>query len=63
MTVADFPHVNAALNALASVLLVTGYVMIRRRRVVPHATCMIAATAVSAAFLGFYLVYHYPRRR
>jgi uncharacterized membrane protein YozB (DUF420 family) len=53
------PALNAALNAVASVLLVTGYVLIRRRRVAAHRACMVTALAVSAAFLTSYLIYHY----
>ena len=59
MTAADLPHVNAALNAAATVLLIAGFVMIRRGRWQAHAACMIGATVMSAAFLTFYLIYHY----
>lgn len=59
MSVNDLSHVNAALNALATVLLVTGYGMIRRKRVPAHKACMLSATVVSAAFLTCYVIYHY----
>lgn len=59
MSIADLSHVNAALNALSTVLIVTGYVLIRRRQVGAHMACMLGATIVSAAFLACYLVYHY----
>ncbi|WP_350208161.1 DUF420 domain-containing protein [Botrimarina sp.] len=52
-------HVNAALNTLATVLLVIGYVLIRRRNEVAHRNAMVAALVVSAAFLGCYLYYHF----
>jgi len=52
------PAVNAALNATTALLLTTGYVMVRRRRLTAHKVCMLAAFAVSAAFLGSYLYYH-----
>jgi uncharacterized membrane protein YozB (DUF420 family) len=63
LTVHDLPLVNASLNGLATVLLLAGYVFIRRRAVSPsavryHAASMIATVAVSAAFLACYLVYH-----
>ena len=52
-------HVNAALNTLATVLLVSGYLLIRQRREVAHKRVMLAAFAVSCAFLACYLWYHY----
>lgn len=59
MTTADLPAVNAALNATATVLLVTGWRFIRRREIMAHRACMIAAFLVSVAFLLSYVVYHY----
>jgi uncharacterized membrane protein YozB (DUF420 family) len=59
IAISDLPTVNATLNAISAVLLATGYVMIRRRRVNAHRNCMIAAFAVSALFLACYLIYHY----
>ncbi len=55
----DLPAVNAALNATSAVLLVAGYVAIRRRSIRLHKTCMLTALAVSAVFLGCYLYYHF----
>lgn len=52
------PHVNAALNSLAAVLLVAGYVLIKRRRETAHKWTMLASFAVSCLFLACYLVYH-----
>jgi len=54
----QLPHLNAALNAMASVLLLTGWWLIRRRRIAQHRACMIAAVIVSAAFLTSYVIYH-----
>lgn len=59
MNVEDLAHVNAILNSVATVLLVTGYVMIRKGRKVSHGICMGSALLVSAVFLTSYLVYHY----
>jgi protein SCO1/2/putative membrane protein len=53
------PGVNATLNGTCSVLLLVGWWLIRAGRVRAHATCMTLAVAVSALFLGCYLVYHY----
>ena len=55
----DLPAVNATLNGVSAVLLATGYVFIRRRRIDAHRRCMLAAFATSALFLVSYLVYHY----
>lgn len=59
MTVNDLSHVNAGLNAVSTVLILTGYMMIRRKRIAAHRACMISATVVSTAFLVCYLIYHY----
>jgi putative membrane protein len=53
------PHVNASLNALATVLLVVGYVLIKWRQEAAHKWTMLACFAVSVAFLACYLTYHY----
>ena len=54
----DLPALNATLNATAAVLLVWGYTLIRRRRIVTHRKVMIAAFSVSILFLISYVVYH-----
>ncbi len=53
------PHVNASLNALATVLLVAGYVLIKRRQEKAHKWVMLACFGVSAIFLASYLTYHF----
>lgn len=53
-----FPPVNATLNGVSAVLLVTGRAMIRRRKVRQHRACMIAAVITSSLFLVSYLYYH-----
>jgi len=58
VTVHDLPAVNASLNALSGILLLTGYLLIRARRIQQHRACMIAAFATSSLFLICYLVYH-----
>jgi uncharacterized membrane protein YozB (DUF420 family) len=40
------------------VLLVTGYVFVRRGRIRAHRACMIGAFALSTLFLVSYLTYH-----
>lgn len=58
MTITDLPALNATLNAISSVLLTTGYVLIRRGHRQAHKRCMIAALVMSAAFLTSYVIYH-----
>ncbi len=59
MTVADLPALNASLNALASLFLLAGYVLIRQKQVPAHRACMVAALATSVLFLTSYVIYHY----
>jgi uncharacterized membrane protein YozB (DUF420 family) len=56
------PTLNACLNGAAGVLLVLGYLRIRRGERERHKTLMIAATVVSACFLASYLTYHFGRQ-
>jgi uncharacterized membrane protein YozB (DUF420 family) len=58
LSVANLPAVNATLNGIAMVLLLTGYACIRRRRITAHRRTMIGAFATSVLFLISYLVYH-----
>ena len=53
------PHVNASLNALATVLLVVGYVLIKRRQEIAHKWTMLSCFGVSVVFLACYLTYHF----
>lgn len=54
----DLPTLNATLNGTSLVLLVTGYVFIRRKRVAAHRACMLSAAGVSILFLVSYVTYH-----
>jgi hypothetical protein len=59
MTVHQLPALNATLNSISTLLIITGWIMIRTHRKVAHASCMLGAIVASAAFLGCYLYYHY----
>ena len=54
------PHVNASLNALAAILLVTGYVLIKgkQRNEEAHKKVMLSCFGVSVLFLICYVIYH-----
>jgi protein SCO1 len=53
------PALNATLNGLCALLLIAGYVAIRRRHEKLHITCMLLALVVSAVFLSCYLYFHF----
>ena len=59
MSVDQMPTINAALNGLASVFLLLGYIFIKKGNRTAHKRCMIAAFSTSAIFLAGYLWYHY----
>ncbi len=52
------PTVNATLNAISGIFLLTGYVLIKRRHINAHRNAMLGAFASSTLFLISYLVYH-----
>jgi uncharacterized membrane protein YozB (DUF420 family) len=52
-------HLNAALNTLATVLLLAGLWQIKRGHELAHGRTMLAALVVSALFLTSYLTYHF----
>jgi uncharacterized membrane protein YozB (DUF420 family) len=58
MNVTDLPALNATLNAISFVFLVTGYVCIKRGQRQRHRNCMIGALIMSALFLTSYVIYH-----
>jgi len=58
MNVHDLPSLNAMLNGMAAILLVWGYILIRRKKIREHRRIMIVAFTTSVAFLVSYLVYH-----
>ncbi len=57
--VTSLPHLNALLNSVSALLLLAGYLFVRRRRMDAHRRCMLAALGSSALFLVSYLIYHF----
>jgi uncharacterized membrane protein YozB (DUF420 family) len=55
-----FPKINASLNGLSAVLLVTGRALIARRKIAAHRAVMLTAVATSIIFLISYVYYHWP---
>ena len=58
MSVTDLPALNAILNTISTILLITGWVCIHRGDRRKHKACMIAALITSALFLTSYVIYH-----
>ncbi len=58
MPLSAFPALNASLNAVTAVLLLTGWGFIRAGKREAHRWTMVAAFSVSAVFLACYLWYH-----
>lgn len=58
MSVSFLPTINAMLNAMSGILIVIGFLFIRRKRIAAHRACMIGAVTCSSLFLISYLVYH-----
>lgn len=58
MDVRDLPAINATLNAISTVLLVIGFVLIKGGKPAAHKRVMIAAFCVSVLFLTSYVIYH-----
>ncbi len=58
LDVRDLPALNAGLNSLSALLLITGWFLIRNRKPAAHRAVMITALVTSALFLTSYLIYH-----
>ncbi|TWU23555.1 DUF420 domain-containing protein [Bythopirellula polymerisocia] len=58
-TINPLVHLNAVLNSIATVLLVLGFVLIKRGHRQAHGWVMISAFLVSCLFLVSYLTYHW----
>ena len=58
MAIENLPGLNAGLNATSAVLLIAGWVSVKRAKINAHIACMIGAAAVSVLFLISYLTYH-----
>ncbi|MBX3102019.1 MAG: DUF420 domain-containing protein [Bacteroidetes bacterium] len=52
------PLVNACINSMVTVLLITGFVLIRQRKIAQHKTAMLSAFVLSSLFLVSYVTQH-----
>ena len=58
MKFSDLPALNAVLNGLSAILLTMAFLFIRKKNIVAHRRCMLAAVTCSILFLISYLTYH-----
>ena len=59
LDVSGLPLVNATLNGITTILLVYGYMLIRKKQRQRHKNVMLSAFATSGAFLVSYVIYHW----
>lgn len=57
--VSKLPSLNALLNSISLILLLSGYYLIRTGRKSAHIKCMLMATCSSTLFVVSYILYHY----
>ena len=57
--VSSLPAVNAILNSLSTIFLLSGFYFIKKKNVKAHVISMSSATATSGLFLVSYLLYHH----
>ena len=55
----DLPLINACLNGLSTIILIAGFVAIKKKKEDAHKKLMISAFITSAVFLACYLYYHF----
>jgi len=53
------PTLNAILNTISALLLVSGFVFIKQKKIAQHRACMLGALGVSTAFLISYVIHHW----
>jgi putative membrane protein len=58
ISISDLPAINASLNSISTILIATGWYLIRRGHWRQHVACMIAAVLSSTLFLTGYIIYH-----
>jgi uncharacterized membrane protein YozB (DUF420 family) len=61
MSISELPTLNAILNSVSAIFLVTGYFFIRRKQIKAHRACMTGAFVTSTLFLVSYLTYHFTK--
>lgn len=54
----QLPALNALLNSVSTILIISGYVAVRKRKFITHMKLMLTAFVSSSLFLISYLIYH-----
>jgi len=57
--VSMLPFTNALLNGITTLLLITGYILIRMRKRDAHKSVMLTSFGTSSLFLVSYVIYHW----
>ena len=63
MQLQDLPLINAILHSCSALLLLAGYVAIKRDQKERHKRCMVSALITSTLFLTCYVIYHVGMQR
>lgn len=59
LSISDLPAVNATLNGVSAILLLNGYLQIKRGNQTIHKRFMLSALVSSTLFLISYVIYHW----
>ena len=59
LDVSGLPLVNATLNGITTILLIYGYLLIRKKQRQRHKNVMLSAFGTSGVFLASYVIYHW----
>ena len=57
--VSYLPAINAALNSVTAIILILGFIAVKRKNYATHIKLMITAVSLSVCFLVSYIIYHY----
>lgn len=54
----NLPHINGVINTLTSILLISGFILIKLKKITLHRVAMTASFLLGFCFLIFYVLYH-----
>ncbi len=53
------PHINGTINSIVTILLISAFIAVKKRKIEAHKKLMLAAVGFSLIFLSSYVTYHY----
>ena len=53
------PHINGTINSIVSILLISAFIAVKKRKIEVHKKLMLSAVGLSLVFLSSYVTYHY----